>query len=134
MALQDPIAFSPHERERKRDVSREQRSSHGRRGKVQKEAQSLAEYLPDFSCCSPLQIRLNQRNKNCVIPGNRTGDFGNSSAINFHRDRGGEPRFTSRDQHAIASWHETQETVSGGTLWSLWQSIKTAELYDPQLL
>ena len=41
--IEDPIAFSPHERERKRDVSSEQRSSHGRGSKVQKEAAVLAE-------------------------------------------------------------------------------------------
>ena len=94
----------------------------------------LAEYLPDFSCCDPLLIRLEQRNKNCVIPCNRTGDFGNSGAVNFHRHCGREPRFTPRHQHTIASRHQTQETGRRGTVWGFWQSIKTAMLYDPQLL
>jgi hypothetical protein len=38
--IEDPIAFSSHEREPKRDVSREHRLSHKRGGKLQKEAQS----------------------------------------------------------------------------------------------
>jgi hypothetical protein len=38
--IEDPIAFSPDEREPKRDVSREQRLSHKRGGKLQKETQS----------------------------------------------------------------------------------------------
>jgi hypothetical protein len=132
--IEDAIALSPYKREWKRDVSLEQRLSHGRGGKVEREAQALAKYLPDFSCCNPLQIRLYQCNKNCVVASNRTGDFRNSSAINFHRDGGGEPRFTPRDQHAIACCHETQETGRRGTVWSLWQPIKTAVLYDPQVL
>jgi hypothetical protein len=101
------------------------------KGKYKRRRSRLAEYLPDFPCCSPLQIRLNQRNKNCVIPGNRTGDFRNSGAINFYRDRRGEPRFTPRHQQAIANWRETQETGRRGAVWNLWQPIKTAVFYDP---
>jgi hypothetical protein len=38
--IEDPIALSPYERERKRGVSRKQRTSHHRAGKVQNEPQS----------------------------------------------------------------------------------------------
>jgi hypothetical protein len=38
--IEDPVAVSPHERERKGFVSLKQRQSHDRGGKVQKEPQS----------------------------------------------------------------------------------------------
>jgi hypothetical protein len=38
--IEDPVAVSPHEWERKGFVGREQRQSHERGGKVQKEPQS----------------------------------------------------------------------------------------------